>query len=49
MITLLHAGRHLGADGCKVLKYAHSGEVTGDDSGVVGYAAAAIYGEAENG
>ncbi len=49
VITLLHAGRHLGADRCKVLKYAHSGEVTGDDSGVVGYAAAAIYGGAENG
>ena len=49
IITLLHAGRKLGADRCKVLNYANSGDVTGDNSGVVGYAAAAIYGRGENG
>ena len=40
-IAVLRAARALGAGGCRVLKYAHSGEVSGDDSGVVGYVAAA--------
>lgn len=43
IIAIMHAGRKLGADRCKVLNYANSGDVTGDYSGVVGYAAAAIY------
>jgi AmmeMemoRadiSam system protein B len=49
IITAMHAGKKLGADRCKVLHYAHSGDVSGDNSRVVGYAAAAIYGGAQNG
>lgn len=49
IITLLYAGRKLGADQCKVLYYANSGDVTGDTSRVVGYGAAAIYRRAEDG
>jgi AmmeMemoRadiSam system protein B len=41
--AVLWAARRLGADCVRLLKYAHSGEVTGDDDSVVGYAAAAIY------
>ncbi len=37
------AARQLGADSSSVLKYANSGDVTGDKSGVVGYAAAVFY------
>ena len=37
------ASRRLGADGAEVLKYANSGDVTGDRSSVVGYAAAVFY------
>ncbi len=44
IITALLAAKLLGADRAKVLKYANSGDVTGDISrGVVGYMAAAIY------
>jgi hypothetical protein len=43
LITMMFAAKKLGADVCKVLKYANSGDVTGDRSGVVGYAAAALY------
>jgi len=43
MITVMLAGRLLGANRGMVLKYANSGDVSGDMSGVVGYAAAAIY------
>ena len=43
LITMMLAARKLGADRCEVLKYANSGDVTGDRSGVVGYAAAAVY------
>jgi AmmeMemoRadiSam system protein B len=43
LITMMLAAKKLGADRCKVLNYANSGDVTGDRSGVVGYAAAAIY------
>ncbi len=35
--------KRLGADSSDVLKYANSGDVTGDRSGVVGYAAAVFY------
>jgi AmmeMemoRadiSam system protein B len=36
------AARGLGAREGRVLKYGHSGEVSGDNSGVVGYLAAAF-------
>ncbi len=49
MITLMHACKKLGANRCKILHYATSGDVTGDLSGVVGYAAASICKGAENG
>lgn len=39
----LWAAGDLGAAGLQVLHYAHSGDVTGDNDSVVGYAAAAIY------
>ncbi len=41
-VTLMVA-KQLGADKADVLKYANSGDVTGDRSGVVGYAAAVFY------
>ena len=41
-ITVMMAARQLGATDARVLKYAHSGEISGDNSGVVGYVAAAI-------
>jgi hypothetical protein len=34
------AARQLGATDAQVLKYAHSGDVSGDYTGVVGYLAA---------
>ena len=43
IITALLIGQHLGANRAKVVKYANSGDVTGDYSGVVGYAAGVIY------
>ena len=42
MITMA-ASKALGADAVAVLRYANSGDVSGDKSGVVGYAAAAVY------
>jgi hypothetical protein len=45
MVTALLAARNLGADRVKVLKYANSGDVTGDRGRVVGYMAAVIYKE----
>jgi MEMO1 family protein len=44
MVAVLHAAARLGAGHGGVLKYADSGDVTGDKSEVVGYVAAA-YGE----
>ena len=41
-IAVLMAARTLGATDARILKYAHSGEVSGDMSGVVGYLAAAM-------
>lgn len=41
-IAVMKAARDLGATGGRVLKYAHSGEVSGDYDGVVGYLAAAF-------
>ena len=42
MIAVLMAARALGARDARVLKYAHSGEISGDYDGVVGYMAAAV-------
>lgn len=41
-IAVMMAARTLGATAGRVLKYAHSGEVSGDYEGVVGYVAAAF-------
>jgi AmmeMemoRadiSam system protein B len=41
-IAVMMAARSLGATGARVLKYAHSGEISGDFNGVVGYLAAAF-------
>ena len=41
--AVLWAARALGADVVRILDYANSGDVTGDDDSVVGYGAAAIY------
>jgi AmmeMemoRadiSam system protein B len=42
-VAVMLAARTLGADRAKLLKYATSGDVTGDYHSVVGYAAAALY------
>lgn len=42
-VAVMLAARALGADRAKLLKYATSGDVTGDYHRVVGYAAAALY------
>jgi hypothetical protein len=42
MISVVMAARALGARDARVLRYAHSGEVSGDYEGVVGYVAAAF-------
>jgi MEMO1 family protein len=42
MVAVLMAARELGARDARVLRYAHSGEVSGDYEGVVGYMAAAV-------
>ncbi|MDI6704478.1 MAG: AmmeMemoRadiSam system protein B [bacterium] len=42
-IAVIKAAKELGADACKILKYANSGDVTGDKSRVVGYLSAGIY------
>jgi AmmeMemoRadiSam system protein B len=41
-VAVMRAARHLGASRALVLKYADSGDVSGDKSSVVGYLAAAI-------
>jgi AmmeMemoRadiSam system protein B len=38
----MRAARALGARSGRVLKYGHSGEISGDYDGVVGYVAAAL-------
>jgi AmmeMemoRadiSam system protein B len=38
----MRAARARGATQARVLRYAHSGDVSGDNSGVVGYLAAAF-------
>lgn len=45
MVTVMLAARELGASKAAILKYANSGDVTGDHSQVVGYLAAALLGE----
>jgi AmmeMemoRadiSam system protein B len=41
-IAVMMAARQLGATDARVLKYAHSGEISGDNAAVVGYLAAAF-------
>jgi AmmeMemoRadiSam system protein B len=41
-ISVLLAARALGASDARVLRYGHSGEISGDCAGVVGYMAAAV-------
>lgn len=43
MVTVMKTARLLSADQATILKYANSGDVTGDRSGVVGYMAAALF------
>ncbi len=43
IVAVMLASRGLGADKAKVLKYANSGDVTGDFGSVVGYMAAVFY------
>jgi AmmeMemoRadiSam system protein B/AmmeMemoRadiSam system protein A len=43
VVTIMLAAKALGADKGKVLKYLNSGDVTGDRSRVVGYAAGVFY------
>jgi AmmeMemoRadiSam system protein B/AmmeMemoRadiSam system protein A len=43
VITVMLAAKEMGANCGQVLKYLNSGDVTGDRSGVVGYAAAVFY------
>jgi AmmeMemoRadiSam system protein B len=42
MIAVMLAAKAMGARDARVLKYAHSGEISGDDTQVVGYLAAAM-------
>jgi AmmeMemoRadiSam system protein B len=44
-VAVMLAARALGANQAKLLKYATSGDITGDYKSVVGYAAAALYTE----
>lgn len=43
MVSVLRAARPLGATRSRVLRYADSGDITGDKSSVVGYLAAAMW------
>ena len=43
MVSVLRAAKALGATTSRVLRYAHSGDVSGDRSSVVGYMAAAAW------
>jgi AmmeMemoRadiSam system protein B len=42
VISVMQAARARGASASRVLRYMHSGEISGDNSGVVGYLAAAM-------
>ena len=48
IIVTMMVAKAMGADRGMVLKYMNSGDVTGDKSGVVGYAAVAFYEDAGN-
>jgi len=48
MITTMMVAEKFGATGSRVLKYANSGDVSGDRSGVVGYVSAVFYKSSEN-
>jgi AmmeMemoRadiSam system protein B len=41
--VMLVAAREMGATGAELVRYGHSGEVTGDEDQVVGYAAMRVY------
>jgi AmmeMemoRadiSam system protein B len=43
MVAVMQAARQLGASEAQVLRYADSGDVSGDKSSVVGYLAAAVF------
>jgi hypothetical protein len=43
VVAVLHAARQLGARSARVLRYADSGDVSGDKTAVVGYMAAALW------
>jgi MEMO1 family protein len=43
MVAVLRAARGLGASRARVLRYADSGDVSGDKDSVVGYMAAAVW------
>jgi AmmeMemoRadiSam system protein B/AmmeMemoRadiSam system protein A len=43
IISAMIAAKELGANKAKVVKYANSGDVTGDKAGVVGYMSAVLY------
>ena len=43
MVAILHAARQLGASTARILRYADSGDISGDKSSVVGYLAAAVF------
>lgn len=49
VVTVMMVAKGFGADKAKVLKYANSGDVTGDKSRVVGYSAVAFFAAAEEG
>jgi AmmeMemoRadiSam system protein B len=48
IIATMMLSEKLGADHSKVLKYANSGDVSGDKSGVVGYVSAVFYRKQQN-
>uniref|UniRef100_UPI0026EC5D45 AmmeMemoRadiSam system protein B n=1 Tax=Malonomonas rubra TaxID=57040 RepID=UPI0026EC5D45 len=41
-VVVMHAARELGATSCHLVRYAHSGQVNGDNNRVVGYAGLSI-------
>jgi AmmeMemoRadiSam system protein B len=48
VIATMMLSEKLGADHCRILKYANSGDVSGDKSGVVGYVSAVFYRKQQN-
>lgn len=41
-VVVMNAAKQMGATGCQLVRYTHSGQVNGDDSRVVGYAGLTI-------